>query len=1292
MSRSAGKTVVWIAFAVAVVSPCAMAEIRYVSPSGLHVPPFTNWVEAATNIQSAIDASGPGDTVVVTNGTYALGATVRVTNQVVLASLNGRDTAVLDGGALAVGQDAVFLQFGTLDGFTVSNAPRHGLKSEYGSIFNCLVTHSRQNGIDSYTTPRLVTNSTLVVTNTIVRKSGTNGIYTCAVDTRISHCVITESGGTGVALQQNDTVGVKQVPRVSNFVIRSSTVSSNLNSGISLAFWNYDAALPDVPVLVDDCLIEDNSGTRGGGVSDAGGITDRSSGVQIVGSTIRRNVASVQGGGVYFMYNRSPSIRRSIVEDNLSSGSGGGLVLYGGLAADCMVRGNVAATDGGGAWDGTYCNSTIIHNEAARGGGVWFADAVNNSIVYYNQANSSTNVGGGTVSFSCTTPPFSGTGNISAAPGFSGSRDWRLVAGSPCLDAGSFAYVENDYDLEGDPRIWIGGVDMGCDEFYPPALGGPLSVQLEQSADRAVVGAPVSFQCDVLGKPEAYVWNFSDGYSISNTPFADRTFGAPGTFTATVVAWNADDVASNSVSIEIFPGYTNYVSLSGAHVFPFTNWVAAATNIQSAIEANIPGGVVRVADGSYEAGGIAWNGGLTNRIAITNVLDVVSENGPDFTRIVGGGPIGDAAVRCAYVAAGARLVGFTLTNGHTRAAGDEDRDQSGGGAWCESGGTVENCVFRNNSAQQFGGGIRNGTVRNSSLIDNRAAQGGGASGGALENVLVAGNEAEYGGGVAAATLMHATVANNHAGQSGGGAYRGVASNSILYFNTAGAGWSNYFNTVCRYSCTRPDPQSTGNVTNDPRFVDETNGIFRLQRDSPAVDSALATDLAVDLLGVPRPLPKIRGGVPAPDMGAYEYTAAHFVAPGGGHVWPFVTWADAAHDLQSAIDAADPQDEVFASNGVYGAGGRIHSGALTNRVVIDKPVRVEAVNGHAVTVIAGAGPVGDAAVRGVYLGTNATLVGFTVRGGATRALGDAESEQSGGGIWCGAEASISNCVVVSNAANAFGGGVYGGRLVNSFLNANAAAQGGGLARGELEFCTVSGNGATDGGGAYESTGRCSIVYFNLASGAGPNVQGGAWDTCCTTPDPGGPGHVTGDPRLLSPDDFRLESASPCIDAIPLAAPFPGNDLADTPRPLNGDASGNAKADIGAQEYVHATADTDGDGLSDSDEIGTYGTDPLLQDPDGDGQSDFAEIIAGMDPFDPASLFAIAHAAVELDGQIFSWPGRSGRLYTIVATDGTAGPMTNWPAYVDQPGTDGAMSFTNGAPARVHLFGVRVRMAP
>ena len=1331
--------------ALAVGSWPAAAATRFVSPAGAHVSPFASWAEAATNIQAAIDVCGPGDLVLATNGVYVLPATVRVTNGVALASVNGRDHTRLDAGALPAGQDAVFLQYGAVDGFTVSNAPRHGIKSEHGAVLNCLVTHSRHNGIDSYTTPRIVADSRLIVSNTVVRNSATNGIYTCAVDTRIENCLIADSGGTGVSLRQNDTVAPIQVPRVSNFLIRASTVASNGNGGIGVAFWNYDASLPTVPVWIADCLIEHNVGVRGGGVSDGAGEwnPDRSSGLQIFRSVVRRNVA-LGGGGIWFMPNRAPAVRHSFIEENQATGDGGGLYVFGssGSVRSCLVRGNDSGGSGGGVYqsgNGVLYNCTLLRNTALRGGGA-YGGAARNCIVYHNAAGEFSESYGVGFLYSCTTPLAAGIGNVAASPQFAGYDNFRLVADSPCIDAGHFEHAVDDVDLDGDPRIWGGGVDMGCDEFYLPGLGGPLTVGIESSANRAVAGTPIAFQVAIEGAPAAYVWSFSDGQTVSNAPEVERTFATAGVYVATVVAWNPDGAATNSLAVEIFPGFTNFVAPGGGHVYPFTNWPEAATNIQAAIAANMAGGLVSVADGIYDSGGIALADGPTNRVALTNAVTVASLNGPDQAWIVGNGPAGDAAVRCAYVGAGARLAGFTLTNGHTRASGDAAAAQSGGGVWCEDGGTVENCRILGNEATASGGGVYQGFVLDSTLRGNRAAQGGGAAGatlrqcvvsenvatgngggahgGTLENALVLANSAEYGGGAAEAALLHATVAENVAAQAGGGLYRGVASNSILYFNTAGNGWSNYFNAVCRYSCTTPDPQSVGNVTNDPRFVDRASGVYFLQTNSPALDAAAGSDLAQDLAGMPRPAAGLPGGIAAPDMGAYELTPAHYVSPAGGHVWPFLSWADAARDVQSAVDAADAPDLVWVTNGVYGTGGRAHLGALTNRVVVDKAIRVASVNGHAQTVIEGAGPIGDAAVRGAFLGAGATLEGFTIRHGATRLAGDPVLDQSGGGVWAATNAALANCVLVSNAAAFRGGGIRGGTSLNSFLHANAAAQGGGAADGGLAYCTLTGNQATDGGGAIDCFGRYGIVYFNSATGSGTNVLGGLWETSCVAPAVGS-GTFDADPLLLAPADYRLAAGSPCIDAVAAPPVPPDRDLDGTPRPLDGDANGSAWFDVGAHEYIYAGADTDGDGMPDEWEIPNglapladdaaedpdgdglsnlqefqHGTHPWLADTDGDGQVDGIETIAGTDPVDPDSLFAIRDPAVQgaTGHQVFIWPGRTQRLYTVVATEDLTLPMTNRPDYVDRPGIDGPMTFTNDQPTLLNAFGVRVRLAP
>ncbi len=186
--------------------------------------------------------------------------------------------------------------------------------------------------------------------------------------------------------------------------------------------------------------------------------------------------------------------------------------------------------------------------------------------------------------------------------------------------------------------------------------------------------------------------------------------------------------------------------------------------------------------------------------------------------------------------------------------------------------------------------------------------------------------------------------------------------------------------------------------------------------------------------------------------------------------PYSDWSTAATNIQDAVDAANAGDLILVNDGTYQDGGRVVYGSLTNRVVIDKPVTVQSVNGPDVTIIQGAPDpattVGDFAVRCVYLTNNAVLSGFTLTQGATRDDGDGNTEQSGGGIWCeSTNIIITNCVLTANIANVSGGGIVSGSLFNCTLLGNSTyGNGGGASSSTLNGCTLNGNEATyDGGG-------------------------------------------------------------------------------------------------------------------------------------------------------------------------------------------------------------------------------------
>lgn len=136
--------------------------------------------------------------------------------------------------------------------------------------------------------------------------------------------------------------------------------------------------------------------------------------------------------------------------------------------------------------------------------------------------------------------------------------------------------------------------------------------------------------------------------------------------------------------------------------------------------------------------------------------------------------------------------------------------------------------------------------------------------------------------------------------------------------------------------------------------------------------------------------------------------------------PYANWATAAQTIQAAVDAAQPGDTVLATNGVYASGGRAVYGLMTNRVVVDKQLVLQSVNGPDATIIKGYQVpggwygCGDRAVRCLYVTAGASVIGFTFTQGATRSAGDVTQEQTGGGVWCPGSAYLINCKLIGNA--------------------------------------------------------------------------------------------------------------------------------------------------------------------------------------------------------------------------------------------------------------------------------------
>ena len=222
--------------------------------------------------------------------------------------------------------------------------------------------------------------------------------------------------------------------------------------------------------------------------------------------------------------------------------------------------------------------------------------------------------------------------------------------------------------------------------------------------------------------------------------------------------------------------------------------------------------------------------------------------------------------------------------------------------------------------------------------------------------------------------------------------------------------------------------------------------------------------------------------------------------------PYTNWSTAATNIQNAVDVSTNGDLVLVTNGVYASGGRVVYGSLTNRVVINKAITLQSVNGPATTMIAGhqtpGTTNGNSAVRCVYMTNGTVLAGFTLTNGATRAV-TSSSDCAGGGVWCESTGAIvSNCVLAANSAYGYGGGAFSGTLNNcllvnnsvlSYSGASDFGSGGGARNAILNNCQLTGNSAFYGGGAEGGTLNNCVLSNNVASYGGGTI-GSALSYC------------------------------------------------------------------------------------------------------------------------------------------------------------------------------------------------------
>jgi len=227
--------------------------------------------------------------------------------------------------------------------------------------------------------------------------------------------------------------------------------------------------------------------------------------------------------------------------------------------------------------------------------------------------------------------------------------------------------------------------------------------------------------------------------------------------------------------------------------------------------------------------------------------------------------------------------------------------------------TVSNCVLTANTSSPFGAGASSSALDHCTLSWISAFHsGGGGYQSVLNNCLVISNTAGAyaGGGAYYSTLNNCTVAGNSAPQ-GGGVKNCTANNCIVYFNPG----QNYdFTSTLNYSCAL-EPGAYGNIANEPLFMDMTAGDFRLQPDSPCINSG-KNSLAPSVTDFSNSSRFIAGTV---DIGAYEVQSAssvlsyawaqQFGLPTDGSADYADTDGDGLNNWQEWIAGTDPTNST-----------------------------------------------------------------------------------------------------------------------------------------------------------------------------------------------------------------------------------------------------------------------------------------------------------------------------------------------------------------------------------------------
>jgi hypothetical protein len=258
-------------------------------------------------------------------------------------------------------------------------------------------------------------------------------------------------------------------------------------------------------------------------------------------------------------------------------GNGGGLWSTGAVAvANCTIWRNTVGYGGSG---GPAPYTSGAHG---FGGGIWCVNGVVVNCILWNDAFGEIGGWNFQVAYSDVESGSGGTGNISSEPMFTNAAagDYHLLPSSPCVNRGiNQDWMTNATDLDGNPRICCGVVDLGAFELNMVCT---VLISSQPTNQTVAVGGTATLTVFATGSPPLYyLWCFG------SSPVAGGTGPS-------LVLSNVQPSQAGSYSVVVSNAYGSVTS--------------------SIVLLAVPGSVVAWGDNTY--GQCKVPGGLMNIVAI----------------------------------------------------------------------------------------------------------------------------------------------------------------------------------------------------------------------------------------------------------------------------------------------------------------------------------------------------------------------------------------------------------------------------------------------------------------------------------------------------------------------------------------------------------------------------------------------------------------------------------------------------------------------------------------------------